>query len=183
MTATTTTTKLMTIAEMERLPDDDYRYTLIRGVLHRMPPPMPRHGRTTTTVIVVLGAFVRDHNLGVVYNESGFALARDPDVLVGPDVAFVRADRVPADEDSYPDLAPDLVVEVLSPSNMPALVAEKLAEYDRAGVPLVWIFDPRRRTVRVRAADGSDRVLTEGDELDGGDVLPGFRLAVARFFA
>ncbi len=177
------TTKPTTIEDLELMPDDDYRYTLIRGVLYRMPPPKPRHGRVNNTVGRHLGNFVVEHELGVVYTESGFALHRDPDVLVGPDIAFVRADRVPPDEDSYPDLAPDLVVEILSPSNTPSLVEEKLAEYAVAGVPLVWVFDPRRRTVRVRGADGTDRLLTEADELDGGEVVPGFRMSVARFFA
>lgn len=177
------TTKLTTIEDLELLPDDDYRYTLIRGVLYRMPPPKPRHGRVTTATAMTIGSFVHDRNLGDVYTESGFALRRDPDVLVGPDVAFVRAERLPPDEDSYPDLAPDLAVEILSPSNTPSLVEEKLAEYVAAGVPLVWVFDPRRRTIRVRAADGRERLLTETDELDGGEVLPVFRMPVARFFA
>jgi len=176
------TTKLMTIEDVEHLPDDDYRYSLIRGVLYRMPPPKPRHGRVTTSVVLHLGAFVRERGLGVVYTESGFALHRDPDVLLGPDVAFVRADRLPDDEDSYPDLAPDLAVEVLSPSNTPALVAEKLTEYAAAGVPLVWVLDPQRRTARVVTRSGSDRLLSADDELGGDMVLPGFCVLVDRLF-
>ena len=176
------TTKLTTVEDVERLPDDEYRYALIRGVLYRMPPPKPRHGRITTRVVRHLSAYVDEHNLGIVYTESGFVLARDPDVLLGPDVAFVRADRLPPDEDQYPDLAPDLAVEVLSPSNTGPDVEDKIREYLAAGVPLIWLLDPRRRTVRVRAADGTDRLLNEADALDGGDVLPGFRLPVARLF-
>ena len=175
-------TGLMTIEELEQLPDDGYRYTLIRGVLYRMPPPKPCHGRITTTVAGYLRSFVAEHRLGIVSSNSGFVLARDPDVLLGPDVAFVRADRLPPDEDRYPDLAPDLAVEILSPSNTGPDVEDKIREYLAAGVPLIWLVDPRRRTVRVRAADGTDHLLTEADELDGGDVLPGFRLPVARLF-
>ena len=177
-----TTTELVRVEDVERLPDDDYRYALIRVVLYRMPPPKPRHGRITTTVAGYLWSFVAEHRLGIVYSNSGFVLARGPDVLLGPDVAFVRADRLPPDDDQYPDLAPDLAVEIFSPSNTGSDVEDKIREYLAAGVPLLWLLDPRRRTVRVRAADGTERVLTEADELDGGDVLPGFRLPVARLF-
>ena len=129
------TATVTTIDELDRMPDDGYRYTLLRGALHRMPPKL-RHGRVITNTVLRVGAFVRERGLGRVYTEIGFALHRNPDVLVGPDVAFVRADRVPLDEDSYPDLAPDLVIEVLSPSNTPHLVEQKLAEHAAAGVPL-----------------------------------------------
>lgn len=175
-------TKLMTIEDVEHLPDDDHRYSLIRGVLYRMPPPKPRYGRIVSRINRVLGNFVDEYGLGTVYAESGFALHRDPDVLLGPDVAFIRADRLPDDEDSYSDLAPDLAVEVLSPSNTPALVAEKLTEHAAAGVPLVWVLDPQRRTARVVTRSGSDRLLSADDELGGDMVLPGFCVLVDRLF-
>jgi len=175
-------TKLATIADVERLPDDDYRYALIRGVLYRMPPPMPRHGRITTVIVLRVGTFVEEHDLGVVYENTGFALARDPDVLLAPDVAFVRGDRLPGDEDRYPDLAPDLAIEVVSPSNTGPNIADKVEEYLAAGVVVVWVFDPRRRTVAVHRTGRPVRVLTEADELDGEDVLPGFRLRLDGLF-
>ena len=145
-----------------------------------MAPPKFRHGRVA---MVYLWTFLHEHELGAGVTESGFALRRDPAVLVGQDVAFIRSDRVPIDEDSYPDLAPDLVVDVLSPSNAPAPVEDELAEYAATGVPLAWVPDPKRRTARVRRADGTTVVLTEADELEGGEVRPGFRLRVARLFA
>lgn len=178
-----TTTKLWTVADFERLPDDDYRYALIRGVLYRMPPTKPLHGRTMGTVAWLVRGFVVEHDLGVVYDQSGFVLEDDPDVLLGPDLAFVRADRVPENEAEYPRLAPDLVVEVISPSETGPSVEEKTEIYLQAGVRLVWALDPKRRTLRVRRPDGTDRLLGEDDEVDGEDVLPGFRLPVARLFA
>jgi Uma2 family endonuclease len=176
------TTKLWTVEEVERLPDDNFRYALVKGVLYRMPPTMPRHGRITNTAGRLIGNFVADHGLGVVYDQSGFIFERDPDTLLSPDLAFVQRARVPADEDAYPMLAPDLVVEVASPSQTGPSIEEKTAIYLTAGVRLVWAVDPARRMVRVRRPDGTDRLLREGDLLDGEDVLPGLRLPVSQLF-
>ena len=119
------TTKLWTVEEVERLPDDNFRYALLKGVLHRMPPPKFRHGR----VVMVIGAhlyhFIKENGLGEVTDQSGFVFERDPDTLLGPDLAFVQSAHVPADENSYPDVAPDLVVEVASPSQTGPSIAEK----------------------------------------------------------
>jgi Uma2 family endonuclease len=177
------TTKLWTVEEVGRLPDDGFRYALIRGVLFRMPPPMARHGRVTNNVGRQIGDFVARHGLGVVYDQSGFILERDPDVLLSPDLAFVHSTRVPADEDAYPMLAPDLVVEIVSPSQTGPSIEEKSSIYLAAGVRLIWVVDPVRRTVRVRRPDGTDRLLADRDVLDGEDVLPGFQVPVAQLFA
>lgn len=176
------TTKLWTIADVERLPDDGFRYALIRGELYRMPQPQGRHGLVVLAIGSPLFMFVREHSLGRVYDQSGFVLERGPDTFFGPDLAFVRRERLPADLDAWPELAPDLVVEVVSPSQSGPSIEEKVALYLAVGVLLVWVVDPRRRTVHVCRADGSDVLLTEQDELDGEDVLPGFGLPVAQLF-
>lgn len=176
-------TKLWTVEEIEHLPDDEHRYALIRGELYRMPPPKFRHGRIALAVGAPLFQFVEEYGLGVVTDQSGFMLEREPDTLLGPDLAFIRSARVPADEDAYPMLAPDLVVEVASPSQTSPSIEEKTSLYLEAGVRLVWIIDPIHRAVRVRRADGTSQLLSEQDERDGEDVLPGFRLTVARLFA
>jgi Uma2 family endonuclease len=176
-------TKLWTVEDFERLPDDGSRYALIRGVLYRMPPTKPKHGRVTGTVGRLLGTFVDEQGLGEIYDQSGFVLENDPDVLLGPDLAFVRTERVPANEDEYPRLAPDLVVEVISPSETGPSIEEKTAIYLAAGVRMVWALDPRRQTLRVRKPEGTDRLLAAGDEIGGDHVLPGFRLRVEQFFA
>ena len=176
------TTKLWTIEEIEQLPDDDYRYTLIRGVLFRMSPPMGPHGLIANEAGRRIGNFVKGRNLGAVYNQSGFILGRDPDLLLEPDVAFVQRARFPENSRGYPAQAPDLVVEIASPSQTGPSIEEKTALYLEAGVRLIWIFDPVRRVVRGRRPDGTDRLLSEQDELDGEDVLPGFRLPVSGLF-
>jgi Uma2 family endonuclease len=176
------TTKLWTIEEVERLPDDASQYALLRGVLYRMPPPGGRHGRTVLAIGAPLYLFVREHRLGVVYDQNGIILERDPDTLLGPDLAFVRAERASADDKAYPVVIPDLAVEVISPSQSGPSVEDKTAVYLAAGVRLIWIIDPERRTVRVHRGSGSESLLNERDEMDGEDVLPGFKLPVAQLF-
>jgi Uma2 family endonuclease len=177
------TTKFWTVEEIEQLPDDEYRHMLLRGELYRMPPPKFLHGRMVLAIGAPLFQFLAEHGLGVVSDQSGFVLERDPDTLLGPDLAFVQSDRAPADENTYPLLAPDLVVDVASPAHTGPSIEEKTALSLAAGAPLVWIIDPVRRGVRVRRADGTDQWLFEQDELDGEEVLPGFRLPMARLFA
>jgi Uma2 family endonuclease len=176
------TTKLWTVEELEQLPDDEYRYALIKGELYRMPPPMGPHGLVVSTIVWYVYSFVRKHRLGRVYDQSGFILERNPDTVLGPDQAFVSSARLPADLRGYPELAPDLVVEVASPSQSGPSIVEKAALYLEVGVRLVWIVDPVQRTVHVRHAEGGDRILTEHDAIEGEDVLPGFRLPISQLF-
>ena len=176
------TTKLWTIEELAQLPDDDYRYALIRGALYRMPPPMGPHGLVVSTLVWYVYSFLRTHRLGRVFDQSGFILERGPDTLLGPDLAFVASARLPANLQGYPEVAPDLAVEVASPSQSGPSIAEKTALYLEVGVRLVWIVDPVRRTVHVRHANGSDRLLTVHDALEDANVLPGFRLPISQLF-
>jgi Uma2 family endonuclease len=176
------TTKLWTAEELEQLPADEYRYALIKGELIRMPPPKFRHGRIVSVFNWHVYGFVTENGLGVVSDQSGFILGREPDTLLGPDLSFVQRARVPSDENAYPTLAPDLVVEVASPSQTGPSIEEKIALYLEAGVRLVWAVDPIRLAVHVRRADGSEQWLTEHDVIDGEDVLPGFRLPVSQLF-
>lgn len=177
------TTKLWTVDDVEQLPDDEFRYALIRGVLYRMPPPKARRGRIVIVVGSLLHNFVAEHGLGVVYGQSGFNLEQNPDVLLEPDLAFVRQERVPSNENAYPVLAPDLVVEVVSPSQSGPSVEEKTALFLDAGVRLIWVLDPVRQTVHIRRPSGEDRSLTANDWLDGEVVLPGFHIPVAALCA
>jgi Uma2 family endonuclease len=177
------TTKLWTVEDVAQLPDDVMRYALIRGELYRMPPPKARHGRIVSIINWHLYGFVVQHGLGSVYDQSGFVLQRHPDTLLGPDLSFVQAVHVPADESAYPELAPDLVVEVVSPSQSGPSIEEKVAINLAAGVRLVWVIDPEQKTVHVHRPDGNQQRLSEEDVLDGEDVLPGFQLAVSQVFA
>jgi Uma2 family endonuclease len=177
------TSKLWTIEEVAQLPDDAFRYALIRGVLYRYPPRMPRDGRIVAATGRHVSNYMVEHRLGFGFSGSGFILERNPDTLLCPDLSFVRVERMPVDVDGYPELAPDLVVEIAPPSPSGPSIEEKTAIYLAAGVRLIWVVDPARRTVSVLRADGNERLLTEDEVIDGEDVLPGFHLPVSQLFA
>ncbi|MFW6079017.1 MAG: Uma2 family endonuclease [Gemmatimonadota bacterium] len=175
----------LTIEEFERLPEDAWRTELVRGRVVREPPAGFEHGRRAVRIASPIDAYVREHELGVVLAaETGFVLAEDPPTVRAPDVAFVAADRVPEGEDaqSFARLAPDLAVEVVSPSNTMSQLYAKVTDYLDAGTRLVWLADSSNRIVTVLDAAGRVRLLRAGETLDGGDVLPGFRLAVGDIF-
>ena len=172
---------LMTADELERLPDSDKPTELVRGRMIVREPPGARHGDIVVNLIVVVSQFVRARHLGRVLTESGFVLFTDPDTVRGPDISFVRHERMP---DPIPRgfvrVAPDLAIEVLSPSNRPGEVLEKVADYLNAGTLLVWVIDPDRRQARVHRADGTVSVISNSENLDGEDLLPGFSCALAQ---
>jgi Uma2 family endonuclease len=179
----TTTTARLTADDLAALPDDGWRYDLVRGDLVRMPPDTFDHGQFDDNIRFPLSRFVRDRNLGRVMGNVGFTLEIAPDTVLGPDVSFVRADRLPGRGGrAFPTLAPDLAVEVLSPSNTASDIARTLAIDLAAGVGLVWVIDPASRSVAVSTPTGA-AVLAEGDVRDSGDVLPGFAIPVADLFA
>ena len=175
--------------DVERFPDDGYRYEIWHGELVRMAPAGGRHGECEANLVAALRQQTRA--LGRVYTgDTGFVLREDRDELVSPDVAFVRHERLPspAERISYLRVVPDLVVEIRSPNDSDAEVGAKLSLYLEVGVPLVWIVDPQKQTVEeVRASAGglSDSRLMRadaGDVLEGGDLVPGFRLSLADLF-
>lgn len=143
------------------------------------------HGVIALNIAADLRRFVRTHRRGVVVAaETGFRLHRDPDTVRAADAAFVASDRLPppADRRRFLDLAPDLVVEVVSPSDRAAEVVEKALSWLAAGTSLVWVVYPSQRLVAVHSTDGS--VVHVGSEgvLDGSPVLPGLALPVADLF-
>jgi Uma2 family endonuclease len=176
---------LLSAEHLYSMDDDCYQFELDRGRLVVMEPPGFPHGVTVARVTLVLATFVEARGLGaVVTGDTGFVLFRSPDTVRGPDVAFVRAERLPTGEDAqlFFEGAPDLAVEVLSPSNRPGQLEKKVRNYLSAGSRLVWVIDPRTRTAVVHAPDAIPRTLTDADEIEGGDVLPGFRAPVRAFF-
>jgi Uma2 family endonuclease len=177
---------LMTADELLRLPDDDLRHELIRGVLTTMTPPGWQHGKLTSRIDRSLGTFVEQHGLGeVATGEPGFRLAENPDTVRAPDVAFIQRDRLPtaAAEPGFFRGAPDLAVEVISPSDLYTEVDEKVAEWLEHGTRLVLVVNPRRRTVAVHRPDRLVRILGTDDTLDGEEVVPGWTLPVRDLFA
>ena len=177
----------MTIDDLYALPDDGRKHELQAGLLLSEPLPGFRHGRVAAAVAELLGSHVRARSLGVVLTcDTGFVLARAPDTVRGPDVAFVARERLPsADEEAKAfEGAPDLAIEVVSVHDSANDVRAKVADYLAAGTRLVWVMNPApdRETVTVYRSLLAPRVLNRGDELDGEDVVPGFRVAVAALF-
>ena len=180
-----TTVKLYTGEDLAAMPGDE-PWELWEGALRKVPGSGLEASEIAGVVIAFLLPFVRSRKLGVVSTSDGtYYLARNPDTIVVPDVAFVRWEHLPdrTRPKGFCPVPPDLAVEVVSPSDTPRDVAGKVELYRRAGVPLVWWIYPERRAVIVFRAGQQVAELGEGDELDGGEVLPGFRLLVAEIFA
>lgn len=175
----------MTAEELLRMPDDGFRYELIRGELKKMVPAGSNHGRIAVNVAVHLAQHVKANQLGIVYAaETGFVLALDPDTVRAPDVAFVRQERIEevGEVEGYWPGAPDLAVEVISPGDLYTEVEEKVFTWLEAGTCLVVVVDPRRRTVAVYRGKESIRILTAGEMLRGGEVVSGWEVAVEELF-
>jgi Uma2 family endonuclease len=131
-----------------------------------------------------LAKFVHDHGLGQVVAGTGFQLASSPDTVRAPAVGFVTTARLPADDslEGYYPGAPDLAVEVISPSDLYTEVDEKVAEWLEHGTLMVLVINPRRRTVAVHRPGRDVRILGIDATLDGEDVVPGWTLAVRDLF-
>ena len=176
---------MMTVDEylVAQLPDG--KSELVRGELRMMPPPGAPHGRAAMNLAVLLSNHVSQHNLGMVFGDAvGYELIQFPHTVRVPDASFVRADRLPP-EGLHPGtlkFAPDLAIEVLSPSECASEIEERLQDYIAAGTTLIWIVDPVRRTIMSVSTDTPVRWLAEGDVLDAGAVIPGFSCDVARVF-
>lgn len=178
------TTHQLTVEQFAAMPGEG-RWELIDGAPVEMSPSADESSSIGATMVFLLNQHVRPGRLGRVYGaDGGFVLFPDRPTVRVPDAAFVRADRAPQGgaRKTFPRLAPDLVVEVISPSDSISELAAKLAMYQDAGVPLIWLVDPNKTTVTVIAADTPAQVLRAGDILDGGEVLPGFAVPVAEVF-
>ncbi|MGH7680251.1 MAG: Uma2 family endonuclease [Gemmatimonadaceae bacterium] len=157
---------------------------LVRGKLIVREPPSTYHGRVQGTLHILVGSFVRAHQLGAVFGQdTGFKIGSDPDTVRAPDLAFVRRDRLAQIASrGYAALAPDFVAEILSPDDRPGEVLTKVGEWLEAGVALVWVIDPDRRTANVYRADGSTTTVPSSADLDGETVLPGFSCRLSELF-
>jgi Uma2 family endonuclease len=177
--------QLISADQLLAWPDDGRRHELVAGFVVSEPPASFRHGDIAAGVFRRLIEFVRQNDLGrVVSTETGFLLARDPDTVRAPDMAFVSRssiERAGRFRGFFPG-APDLAVEILSPSERPADVHAKIGDYLAAGARLVWVVDPSRRQVRVHRSLLHPSILHDTEMLEGDDVLPGFRVRVARLF-
>jgi Uma2 family endonuclease len=181
----TTTLQRSTASELYEMPDDGFRYELVKGELRKMSPAGGEHGAVIWNLSLLLGTHIKANELGQGFGaETGFKIASDPDTVRAADIAFVRRERIP--EAGIPknfwELAPDLVVEVLSPGDTYSEVEEKVEDWLHAGVRAVWVVDSKRRGVTVYRSTTDVTRLPEGAELNGGDVVPGFRCQVSEIF-
>jgi Uma2 family endonuclease len=167
------------------MPDEGWRYELVEGELRRMSPAGRQHGRVAMNFAWRLAQFVRERSLGVVFAaETGFLLRREPDTVRAPDVAFVRAARSPESESGegfFPG-APDLAVEVVSPSDSFSEVEEKVFQWLGAGAGAVLVLNPSRRNASLYRGKEDFRLFTEGETLDLSFVVPGFSISVSAIF-
>jgi Uma2 family endonuclease len=178
-------TKPVTANQLLAMPDDGYRYELVKGELVRVAPAGSEHGEVAMDLAGPLHQYVKKHNLGKVYAaETGFKLESNPDTVRAPDIAFVRLERVKRTgrpKGFWPG-APDLAVEVVSPRDTVSEVEEKVAEWLAGGTRMVWVVSLKLRTVTVYRSLTDIVMLTEKDKLDGADVVPGFQMNVAEIF-
>ncbi len=178
------TATLITAEQLLEMPENRWN-ELVEGELRPMTPAGWRHGAVVTRLAGMLDRHVRERNLGLVLSgDPGFFLARDPDTVRAPDIAFIRADRLaaaPPREAFWPG-APDLAVEVVSPGDALSEVRDKALAWLDAGAALVWVVNPARRAVTVFRSPSDIETLSAGAELDGGDLLPGFRCPIADLF-
>lgn len=180
--STATEKKLLTAEEFFLLPDpvDGSQQELIRGEVITMPPPGGLHGVCCSKTDRRLGRFVEENDRGTVTcNDAGFITERNPDSVRGPDVAFWSKERLPVVPVGYIPIAPDMLVEVLSPSNTSKQIFAKLKEYFAMGVRLVWVLAPEDRTLTIYRTPDEGRVLHETATVTGEDVLPGFTCRVS----
>lgn len=179
--AAATTTRLVTADELMRMPDnpEGVRYELVRGKLILMSPSSVRSNVIAIDIARRLGNYVDERALGVVGgSEGGFQLSTEPDTVRAPDVWFLAAARIPPDgiPDSYFPGAPDMAIEVLSPSDRPAKVWQRVGDYLNAGSRLVFVLDPKTGGAVAFPPDGLPVIIPPDGTLDCTSVVPGFIL-------
>jgi Uma2 family endonuclease len=148
--------------------------------------PYPRHGQICALVAHLLQTYLDTHDIGhVLSNDAGVVVERGPDTVRGPDVSFIRYRKVPKGPlpARYLDLAPELIIEVRSPTDRWAKVLQKVAEYLTAGTEIVCVIDSESETVQLHFADKPTETLSGSDELSFPNLLPGFKISIQRLFS
>jgi Uma2 family endonuclease len=167
------------------MPNDGIRRELVAGELREMTPAGGEHGYLSIRFGGLLSVYVDERKLGAVFGaETGFILRRDPDTVRAPDVAFISKERdaEAMRERGFITTVPNLVVEVISPSDTYTEVEAKVGEWLLAGCQMVVLVNPRNRTLKVYRSQTDILVFTIDDVFEGGEVVPGFRLPVKRIF-
>ncbi|HZS89861.1 MAG TPA: Uma2 family endonuclease [Chloroflexota bacterium] len=180
-----------TADKLELLPDDGWQYELVEGRVVRMPPPGPDHGHIAWLIAQPLGTYIEAHGLGEIYvGETGWDLTRSgepTDTVLASDVAVVRSQRLPLPPPrrgtTYRPIAPDLVVEIASPTQYRPDLADKAQRWLDRGVRQVWVIWPERHEIDIWTPGATGPHTLQGDDtLDGGDIVPGFSLALSQIW-
>lgn len=180
------TTRTMTVEELLELEDDGRRYELIRGELLSMPPTGEAHGHVMGKLSHLIWRYLDENPIALLaVGDPGYVLGHDPDILLAPDLALTLVTRLHGEsaERGYPARAPDVVIEILSPTDRIGPVNEKVSLYLEAGVRIIWLIDPDRKAITQYAPNQPARLLQSGDTLTAESVLPGFQLPVSDIFA
>jgi Uma2 family endonuclease len=175
----------VTAEDLLKMPDDGFRYELVKGELRRMAPAGHEHGRVAVRFTWRLAQHVEANNLGAVYAaETGFLIATNPDTVRAPDVAYVSRKRLEeaGKVEGYWPGAPGLAVEVVSPGDTYTEVEEKAMEWLEAGALMVLALNPRKRTVTRYRSLRDITILDEDAILDISEVVPGFKITVKEIF-
>lgn len=176
------TTHLVTAQQFLEVSNSLERFELIEGELKRVMSPSPEHAFIVSNLARLLSSHALALRLGRVYAGDPFVLfGRNPDTVLGPDLAFVSVDRLPLDPGALMTIPPDLAVEVVSPGNSAGEMESKTGIYLAAGVKAVWIVYPKERRVVVHSPDASPQVFDDSDEITS-DILPGLSFPVAELF-
>jgi Uma2 family endonuclease len=177
------TTAATTLEELARMPEDGLRHEIDAGELLVMTRPNSKHGIYQARIARLLGNYVYAHRLGEVLTESGFILGRRPDILRGPDIAFVRTERVASlPEEGWAEFAPDLAIEIVSPSETARQIDRKVHQFLAAGVLAMWIVYPETKSVHIFEPQGVLRVVEFEGVVSSPSALPGFELSVRGIF-
>ena len=174
---------LVTADELLQLSKDEFYGELIRGELVADMPPGMRHEEIVAELIALLLTYVKANGLGRVFGGSGVWTERDPDTVRAPDVQFFDLQRLPLGiaQPVYAQVAPNLAVEIQSPNDSRRKLHDKAIMWLNAGVQLVWVVLPERRSVDVYRPEQPAQTVTDADSLGGEDVLPGFSCSIADF--
>lgn len=182
MTPMTVETRTVTAEDLGQMPPDGFLYELVNGELRKRSPAGFEHGRVAMRIGASLSAHVARQSLGAVTAaETGFLIRRNPDTVRAPDVAFVSTPRLVETRGYFPG-APDLAIEVISPGDAYSDVDAKVLDWLRSGTRMVVLVDPSKQTAAVHRSLSEVTRLSLEDTIEGGDVVPGWRLPLRDVF-
>jgi Uma2 family endonuclease len=174
----------VTLEEFARLPKDGARHEISAGELLTLPPPKSLHSRICRSVFLKIEAALGPLGVSEAFQETGYILSRNPLTIRQPDVSVISPERIrAANPDSYFEGAPELAIEVVSPSDSAEDLDIKTKQYLQGGAQQAWILYPKTQSVHVFSRGAVLVILDRDQMLPGGDLLPGFSVPVASLFA